>query len=435
MGRYNIGFINSGGSLSLIANVLSKYSKIGGVSTYQDVLTKTLITKYNYRFHIKILHLDNIDHLFYLDGRNYEVILAKNRVFHHEFLRVPYSHFIAPIERALLAKRHLQDTDIVHINNFSDGGLIKSLNPEIKIVYTIHGRILPRNSLYHLSPYYKIVDKFSYWKMKNGVKGANAIITVDSAMDSELYSLANKYKKKIILIPNGVNVEKFNPQIDGSEIREKYNIPEDATVIISTSRFAYQRRIEMLIKAFSRLSKKYDNIYLLIVGDGPRKNEFINMVKSLKIEKRVIFTGSIPNWDLPKYYAAADIGFNSFTDVPAADAVTHTHSLNDSIKKAHPISISFSTLEALASGLPVVAVVKNVKKYRNLRVEEIKDDSGIIVPRNKLETLTIALEMLITHPDIRNSMGENARDIAVKKRNIETMMRKTVKVYQQVLEN
>ena len=431
MNEHHIGFIAFENSIEVLEKNSGWKGWMGGVTVYQNNLAKYLINNGN--FYVKILNINSGGEFKILKKHKYEIISTNRKKFKHEFINIPYSHFIEPFYNALLATKLLKDVDIFHFNNFVDAGLMKLVDSETRVIYTVHGRLLPRNSLYYLSPYYKIEDRFSLIKMKNSVKHSDALITVDSTMDKELYQFAKKYNKRIFLIPNGVDINKFSPKVSGEHVREKYNIPDDAVVIISTSRFAYQRRIEMVIKAFAKLNKEFDNIYLLLVGDGPRKNELIQLAKDLKIEKNIVFTGAIPNWDLPNYYAAADIAFNSFTDVPAVDSVIHTPSLQNSIEKVHTISINFSTIEALASGLPVIAVVKKVYGYRNIDEEYMMKDCGILIPSDDLEALTNTLKTLINRPSLRVQMSLNAREIAVKKRNIHSTMKKTLKVYEYAL--
>ncbi len=187
----------------------------------------------------------------------------------------------------------------------------------------------------------------------------------------------------------------------------------------------------MIIHAMAKLVREFPNTYLLMVGDGPRKDELVSLAKSLKVSRHIVFTGPVPNAALPDYYRAADIAFNSFTRVPAADRVIHTPSLCNSIKQVHPISISFSTIESLASGVPVVAVVKNVRNYRQREMSPT--DCGVLTPEDDLLWLTNMIKGLIKNPSKVEEMGKHARECAVKKRNLENSTRKVVDVYNHVL--
>ncbi len=179
-----------------------------------------------------------------INDTKFHIISVKASPTPHGPLALPYRHFIEPFKLTALVNEYLNDVNIIHLNDFADAGLIKAMNSHIHMVYTVHGRFLPRNSLYYLSPYYRVVNTTNKMKMKNAVKHADAIITVDSAMDPELYYFSRKYSRKVFLIPNGVDTSRFKPGKKDKDIREMYGIPPEATVIISTSRFTYQHTSE-----------------------------------------------------------------------------------------------------------------------------------------------------------------------------------------------
>jgi len=434
MVRYTIGYVDSSEYLHAIEPKfpLNK-RKIGGVATYFQILVRTIVERFSSRFYLKLGALDGIKYA--KMDKNYMIEVERCSEPSPRILSDPYVHFLYPIKIALLATRISKDVDIFHLNNFAEGGLIKFFVPDIKVIYTIHGAILPRNTLYNFSLYYHIVDQVIYLRMKNAIKHSDGIISVGKGMDPELYFLIKKYQKRLFIVPNGVDVDKFSPEIKGEKIREKYSIPEEGIVIISTSRFSYQRRVEMLIKVFRKLSKKYKNLYLLLVGAGPREMELKALVQRLGIKRNVVFTGPVPHTKIPFYYAAADIAFNSFTDEPSVDLFIYDISLKKAVLDFLPLSKDFVTLESLASGLPLVGVVKQVRKYKSINIKKLRDDSGIVVPKGDLNMLEKAIELLIKFPELRENMGKNARELILRERNIKDMIGKTLKIYEDILQS
>ncbi|AGB04683.1 glycosyltransferase [Aciduliprofundum sp. MAR08-339] len=433
--KYTLGIIDNFADLQFLDKELMIFKRngIGGAPTYLQELLRHIIDYHHDNFFIKIGTWGE-NKVSFKKGR-FVITSVKSKVYYrHSWGKLFFLYIKKPILILKLSKK-LDGVDIFHLNNFSDAGLIKSFGSSSKMVYTVHGCLLRRNSTYNYSWGKHLIDQVIYSEMKYGIKNSNAIITVGKGMDPELYKLAKKYRKKNFLIPNGVDVELFSPSVNGKDIRERYNISDDATVIISTSRFSYERRIEMIIKAFSKILKKYKNIYLLLVGTGIRESELRNLVKELSVENNVIFTGPVSHYDIPKYYAAADIAFNSFTDIPVADSIIHTPSLGDSIKSVYPISISFSTIEALSTGIPVINIVKRVKDHQNINYKMLENEGGIVLPKGNLEVLAKTLETLIKHPELRDEMGKNAREIAVKERNLSKTIEKTISVYNWVMEN
>ena len=72
-------------------------------------------------------------------------------------------------------------------------------------------------------------------------------------------------------------------------------------ICIFVGRLAEEKNIKLLIEAEQKLVKENNNIKLLIVGDGPEKEELHKLTKELNIEDNVIFTGKVP-WDEIEYY-------------------------------------------------------------------------------------------------------------------------------------
>ena len=109
-------------------------------------------------------------------------------------------------------------------------------------------------------------------------------------------------------------------------------IDDSTGVLVSVSRLSKEKNIRELISFFYEFNKKWNNIKLLIVGDGPDKEHLEKMVDKYGIRDNVIFTGRIPSDDVWKYYAAGDIFVSAST--------FEVHSM--------------SYLEALANGLPLI---------------------------------------------------------------------------------
>lgn len=157
----------------------------------------------------------------------------------------------------------------------------------------------------------------------------------------KIYNLfINKYEvnKKINIIGTGMDIDRFSKdrfkkeEID--KLKEKYNINKDDFVIGSVSRLGKEKSIDKMIIAFKKLLEKIPDSKLLLVGDGPDREELIELVNELDISDKVIFTGKVPIENIQIYYQLMDI-FTTFS-------VTETQGL--------------TVIEAMASSLPVVAV-------------------------------------------------------------------------------
>lgn len=112
--------------------------------------------------------------------------------------------------------------------------------------------------------------------------------------------------KKFEIIKNGIDVNKFlYNEDDRLSIRKKLNIPKSKYVIGHVGRFEIQKNHEFIIDWFDRISKKYSDTVLLLIGTGTLLEETQDKVIKLGLEKKVFFAGVV---DTPeKYYSAMDM--------------------------------------------------------------------------------------------------------------------------------
>jgi glycosyltransferase involved in cell wall biosynthesis len=91
-----------------------------------------------------------------------------------------------------------------------------------------------------------------------------------------------KFKKKVIIIPNGVDLDnfKFDAKMQ-KKIKEQY--------FIFTGRFVYYKAVDIILKAFNKISKNNKNIKLVLIGKGPEETKLKNYVKKSNLSSKVLF--------------------------------------------------------------------------------------------------------------------------------------------------
>ncbi|MCD4770897.1 glycosyltransferase family 4 protein [archaeon] len=126
---------------------------------------------------------------------------------------------------------------------------------------------------------------FGYWVEKMASKLPNKIIAVSSHTSQRLQKILKVPKEKIMIIPNGIELKDFN----------KIKPSKEKSDIIYTGRLLKNKNIDLLIRSINRIikDKKYKSIKCMIVGDGPEKENLINLTKQLKLEKNIKFKGFI----------------------------------------------------------------------------------------------------------------------------------------------
>lgn len=109
-----------------------------------------------------------------------------------------------------------------------------------------------------------------------------------------------------VYLHNGVNFERFlNPEKSKTEVRSKLGIPEDAFVLGNIGRFVRYKNVGFLIDIFAEYKKKYDNAFLLLIGDGELKGEIQEKINSLSLSRSALILSH--RKDIPELLRAMDV--------------------------------------------------------------------------------------------------------------------------------
>lgn len=117
--------------------------------------------------------------------------------------------------------------------------------------------------------------------------------------------LEKKRVRNVDVVPNGIDLRKFNPDVNGGRIRKRLVKNNRERLVMYVGRLSREKRIETLIRAAALL--KDEKVRFALVGTGPAQHHYQNMVNRMRLHDRVRFLGFIDNRELPKYYAACDI--------------------------------------------------------------------------------------------------------------------------------
>jgi len=215
-------------------------------------------------------------------------------------------------------------------------------------------------------------------------------------------------KNKIEVIPNGVDLNVFTPNISGQEIRQKYQIDDNESILLFVGRLTFYKGVEYVLQALSIIKKKINNVRLIIVGKGYLEKQLKALCASLGIEKSVIFAGRVSDNMLPKYYAAADVFVLPSTSIAEGFGIV--------------------LLEAMASGKPVVA--SNVGGIPEVIID---GSSGILVPPRETKDLAESVIHLLSNPAMSRAMGHEGRIIAEKSYGWKDIATRTLSLYKESL--
>lgn len=228
------------------------------------------------------------------------------------------------------------DLDLIHTHTeFTMGifGKYMAKSLDIPIIHTYH-------TMYEDYTHYvakvgkRYVKKIIQSSSKHFVKKYDGIIAPTDKTRNALQSYG--VKNDIFVVPTGIDLRQFNlhekshPSVQA--IMDKYDITDDDKIILSLGRVSQEKSIDKTIEAMPALIDTYDNIKLIIVGDGPYRNKLEKLVCSLGLDKYVIFTGQVPFEDVSYYYSLANVFISA--------SKTETQGL--------------TIMEAMATGIPVV---------------------------------------------------------------------------------
>src|SRR5262249_29583026 len=127
---------------------------------------------------------------------------------------------------------------------------------------------------------------------------AAALVSVSAALKGALVQLGID-DRKISVLRNGVDTELFHP-VD--RVSERARLGLTGTVLLMVGNLVALKGHDLVLRALREIA----GAFLLVVGEGPEERNLRNLAGALGVQDRVRFVGSVPQADLPGYYAAAD---------------------------------------------------------------------------------------------------------------------------------
>jgi glycosyltransferase involved in cell wall biosynthesis len=212
------------------------------------------------------------------------------------------------------------------------------------------------------------------------------------------------FRKPTSAISNGIDLSRFHPGDAPGGLRERFGIPEGIPVVLYVGRLDAEKHISVLVRA-AREALEGRSFHLVIVGFGVDRDNLERLVGSLGLQEHVTFTGRIEEEDKPGFFRMASV----FAMPSPAELQ------------------SISTLEAAATGLPVVAVDMGA-------LPELCEDgnNGLLFELDDAEGLARGLARILDDPELARNMGAASLEIAARHDLTETI-RRFVALYEQAV--
>ncbi|WMT07484.1 glycosyltransferase family 4 protein [Natrinema thermotolerans] len=311
--------------------------------------------------------------------------------------RGPTTEFHNPIGRitttlSIVPWSSLSKYDIIHTHTFlpAVSGKLASLISGTPVVLTVHGTAIPSGvGLSNSGIRNKIereIEKVLLLRLNY-----NYVISVNQ----EHLDLLSPKHKNIEYIPNGVDIDRF--QTDG----------KDSGYVLYLGRLAREKRVGDLISAFCEIANEHEDLELVIVGDGPERENLEQAARETPFAGRIQFKGRVPDKEIPEYYSRASVF------------------VLPSIWEGHPLTL----LEAWASKTPVVTT--NVEGIR----EFVKHErNGYLVEPKSPDEIAEGIRFLIENQNLKEQIIEKAYSEVVQEFSWESAAQETIRVYREIID-
>jgi glycosyltransferase involved in cell wall biosynthesis len=314
-------------------------------------------------------------------------------------VRIPLSFGLKSRIRKLIDEF---DPNIIHVQDhfiLSKAAIAVGTKKGIPVMGTNH--FMPEN-LTSLISSEKWKKKISLFLWKNFSKTYNQLLLVTTPSETAASLIRPKLKVEVRSVSSGVNLDQFNPQTGPTDIRKKYGIPEKPFLLF-VGRLDPEKNIEEIIHAVATAIKKEDFCFV-IVGKGIRREALERLAVDLGIRGHIIFTGFVPDEDLPFIYKLSRCFIiSSYAEL-----------------------LSLSALQGMAAGLPLIAVNKGA-------LGELVQDrvNGFLYESGDMYKLVRSICDIMGHEDVSEHMSLKSLEF-VQKHDIRQTVFAFEKIYSQL---
>lgn len=249
----------------------------------------------------------------------------------------------------------------------------------------------------------RVEPVLNFFEAKLTNSSVNKIICVSAGVKNELIK-QNINTEKCIVVYDGIDIAVL-PKQSLQTIRKKIEASEKEIAIGTVGSLMKRKKISDLIEVFSIVRSKIDNeIKLIIVGEGPEKENLVELAKRKNLINDIIFTG-----------------FQN-------DAISYINAFDIFVMTSDKEGLPRVILEAMLMAKPVVA--SNIPGISEL---VINGETGFLVPPKNPEAFAEKILFLINNPDLRKQIGEKGRERVINHFSIERYVRGVEKVFEEVL--
>ena len=317
--------------------------------------------------------------------------------------------------RALGDLHRSQHFDIVHYTNDYCGVFLPTRVLSVPLVATVHHPYALEASTVLRNLRHDLPAAIRYLVLRRPhlldslqarlISASDGIVAVSKFTAGIVRERRNIADKVVSVIPNSVDIDRFNPQVKGSEMRERWRVNGDPS-ILHVGRWDHYKGLEYLLDGFSAMLTHLPEAKLVLTGSGLMASTLLAMTRRLGIGNAVRLVGTISEQDLPKAYSASDcVVYPSLVE-----------------------GFGIVLLEAMATGKPCIA------SNRGPFTEIISHGkNGILVDPRSTESLCQAMLTVLKDRKLARDLGRAARRTVEQSFTPQAMARETLAMYGEVL--
>lgn len=297
--------------------------------------------------------------------------------------------------------------DVVHLQgHFFVGKTVLSVAQDMDIPTVGTNHFMPENLLhyFHLPGAAREYLRLWSWKQFCSIFRKIDVVTTPTRTAARLLKEIG-FPKYVYPISCGIDLRKFNPQNNGEYLKRRYAIP-DKNILLSVGRLDKEKNIDLVLQALPLVRENID-FHFIIAGIGAEKRHLEQLVDRLDLAQYVTFTGFVPDEDLPNLYSIADCFI-----------IAGTAELQ-----------SIVTMEAMASGLPVIAV-------RAMALPELvhNGENGYLFEPGDIFGIANCITRIFSNKSLRKEMTRRSLDM-IRKHDIAEIITRFELLYEHVQQN
>jgi glycosyltransferase involved in cell wall biosynthesis len=313
--------------------------------------------------------------------KEFNEILGVENVLPGQIRRILYNHELTRRFRHRF-KKNPPDLIYERASLYSISGVLLAQELNLPLIIELNAPLAVEQSIYRGAGFSELAAQAERWTLSR----ADAVLAVSAQLRDYAVSLGVE-SDRVHIIPNGVNATLFHPGRPAPDVRASWGLGA-GPIVGFVGGLRPWHGVQVLPTLLDHLTKQYQNLQMVIAGEGPLRRELERNIKELKLTQHVVFTGSLPHEKVAGLIRQFDVALAPY---PPLD-----HAFYFS-----PLKI----FEYMACGIPVVAA--DIGQIG----EVIKNgETGLLYPPGELDALIAACKRLLADTDLRQKLGQAAAE-------------------------